>query len=50
MRTVTETLSVPKSQISKRETLDQSLMPPGLLQSLPDREAVELLMYLTDTR
>ena len=50
VRTVTETLSVPKSQISKRETLDQSLMPPGLLQSLPDREAVELLMYLTDTR
>ena len=27
--------------------LEQSLMPPGLLESLPEREMIELLKFLT---
>ena len=48
VRTATETLNVPKSQIASREVSPQSLMPPGLLQALPDRAVIELLMFLTE--
>ena len=47
LRTITENVSVPKSEIKSRETTPQSLMPPGLLEALPEREAVELLKFLT---
>lgn len=47
IRTVTETVNVPKSEIKSREVTPQSLMPPGLLEALPEREAVELLKFLT---
>lgn len=47
MRTVTETVNVPKSEIKSREVTPHSLMPPGLLEALPEREAVELLKFLT---
>lgn len=47
MRTVTETVNVPKSEIKSREVTPQSMMPPGLLEALPEREAVELLKFLT---
>ncbi|MBI5768303.1 MAG: c-type cytochrome [Verrucomicrobia bacterium] len=47
IRTITETISVPKSDIKSREVTPQSMMPPGLLESLPEREAVELLNFLT---
>lgn len=47
IRTITETVSVPKGQIKQRQTLPQSLMPPGLLDALPEREGIELLKYLT---
>ncbi|RYD35852.1 MAG: DUF1080 domain-containing protein, partial [Verrucomicrobiaceae bacterium] len=47
LRTITETVTVPVSAIKEREKLEQSLMPPGLLESLPEREALELLKFLT---
>ena len=47
LRTTTEQVVVAKSDIAKRETSDRSLMPEGLLESLPDREQIELLKYLT---
>jgi len=50
VRTPTETLNVPRSDIAAREVLAQSLMPPGLLDALPEREVVELLMFLAEAR
>jgi putative membrane-bound dehydrogenase-like protein len=47
VRTMTETVNVPKSEIKSREVTPQSLMPAGLLEALPPREAVELLLFLT---
>lgn len=47
VRTMTETVNVPKTDIKSREVTPQSLMPPGLLEALPEREVVELLKYLT---
>ena len=38
---------VPKSEIRQRTLSDRSLMPEGLLESLNDREQIELLKYLT---
>ncbi|HUR56811.1 MAG TPA: hypothetical protein VM029_03820, partial [Opitutaceae bacterium] len=47
VRTMTETLNIPKSELKSRQTTAQSLMPPGLLEALPPREAIELLLFLT---
>ncbi len=47
LRTVTETVTVAKADIAKHEKLAQSLMPPGLLEALPERKAFELLKFLT---
>ncbi len=47
VRTITGSVIVPKSEIKTREKLAQSLMPPGLLEALPERKAIELLKYLT---
>jgi len=47
MRTLTESVSIPKADIKSRETLPQSFMPPGLLEALTEREAIELLKFLT---
>ena len=47
VRTMTETVTIPKTEIKAREVTPQSLMPPGLLEALPEREAVELLKFLT---
>jgi len=46
VRTITDTITVPKSEIKERTKLAQSLMPPGLLEALPERKAIELLKYL----
>lgn len=48
VRTATETVNVPKSQVKQREVLEQSLMPAGLLQTLTEKQVVELLMFLTE--
>ena len=47
VRTMTETVNVPKTEVKSRELTPQSLMPAGLLEALPPREAVELLLFLT---
>jgi putative heme-binding domain-containing protein len=46
LKTLTETVVIPKTDILKRETSDRSLMPEGILESLGDRERIELLKYL----
>ena len=47
LRTTTGPVVVAKADIAKRETSERSLMPEGLLESLPDRERIELLKFLT---
>lgn len=47
VRTMTETVNVPKADLKSREVTTQSLMPAGLLEALPEREALELLLFLT---
>jgi len=44
---MTESVTIPRSEIKERQKSAQSLMPPGLLESLPEREALELLKFLT---
>lgn len=39
--------TVRKADVKKREVLEQSMMPPGLLDTLPEKEVVDLLKYLT---
>lgn len=48
LRTTADQVIIPKADIVKRETSDRSLMPEGLLESLPAREQIELLKYLTE--
>lgn len=47
LRTTAEQVVVPKADIRQRSTSERSLMPEGLLESLNDREQIELLKYLT---
>ena len=49
-RTVTETISVPKAEIKQRQVLQQSFMPEGLLEAMPQREVIELMKFLTSKR
>jgi putative heme-binding domain-containing protein len=46
LRTVMGETIVPKSDIAERATSDKSLMPEGQLESLNDRERLELLKLL----
>ena len=46
MRTVTEPVVVAKSDLKDHQKLAQSLMPPGLLEALPERKVFELLKFL----
>ncbi len=46
IRTITEAVIVPKSEIKERQKLAQSLMPPGLLEAMPERKVIELLKFL----
>lgn len=50
VRTVTETINIPKDQVTERAVMEQSLMPPGLLDTIPEREVIELLMFLSEKR
>jgi hypothetical protein len=47
LRTAAGDNVIAKSDIAKRETSDKSLMPEGLLESLGEREQIELLKFLT---
>lgn len=50
MRTVTETVIVSKADLKERQKLPASLMPPGILEALPERKTLELLKYLLSKR
>jgi len=47
IHTLTEAAVVPKSEIKDRQKFAQSLMPPGLLEAMPERKVIELLKFLT---
>ena len=47
IRTVTDQIVVAREDIVQRTKSEKSLMPEGLLESLTDREQLELLKYLT---
>ena len=47
LRTTTEDLIVRKNEIEKRVTSSESMMPEGLLESLPPDDARDLIAYLT---
>ena len=47
LRTVTGEVTVPKTEIAQRVNSEKSMMPEGLLESLKDREQIELLKFLT---
>ena len=47
VRTVAGKLTIAKDQVQTRQVLPQSMMPPGLLESLPEPEAIALLKFLT---
>lgn len=47
LRTVTGEMVVPKANLRHRAIAEKSLMPEGLLESLNDREQIELLKFLT---
>lgn len=47
IRTTAGETVIPKANITSRATSEKSLMPEGLLESLNDREQIELLKFLT---
>jgi putative heme-binding domain-containing protein len=47
LRSTTGETVVPKANIKQRVTAEKSLMPEGLLESLGEREQIELLKFLT---
>jgi len=47
VRTVAEAVIVARADIKDHQKLPQSLMPPGLLEALPEQKAFELLKFLT---
>lgn len=49
-RTVTDSVIISKADLKSRQKLPVSLMPPGLLEAMPERKALELLKYLLSKR
>ena len=47
LRTISAELVIAKDDVAKRETSAKSLMPEGLLESMSQREQLELLKFLT---
>ena len=47
VRSITGTQSVPKTTIASRTVSPTSMMPPGLLENLPEAEAIDLLKFLS---
>ncbi len=47
IRTVTESVTIPQDTIVSRQVLEQSMMPPALLDSLTEKEVVDLLKFLS---
>lgn len=47
LRTLTDTITLDKKKISKRQLAQHSMMPEGLLDGLNERQRIELIKYLT---
>jgi len=47
IRTLAESVDIPKAEIVTRQVLEQSMMPPGLLESVTKKEVIDLLKFLT---
>jgi putative heme-binding domain-containing protein len=47
LRTITESVTVANEDVKEHQKLAQSLMPPGLLEALPEGKVLELLKFLT---
>lgn len=47
LRTLAGPVTVPAADVAKRETLESSLMPEGILEALSERQVIELLKFLT---
>tara|TARA_B100001964_G_scaffold150838_1_gene166000 strand:+ start:9689 stop:15256 length:5568 start_codon:yes stop_codon:yes gene_type:complete len=47
IRTLTEAVDIPGDGIKSRQVLNQSMMPVGLLDTLPGQEVIDLFRYLT---
>ena len=50
VKTLAETITVPKDSIQKRELSPQSMMPAGLLGGLEEPEVRDLFLYLRQSR
>ena len=46
IRTLTESLTIAKSEIEESRVSENSFMPEGLMKTLNEREKIELLKYL----
>ncbi len=47
VRTMTDTVNIPKTEITGRQVTPNSMMPAGLQDNLTEDEANELLGFLT---
>ena len=47
IQTLTNLVSLPRTDIKKITRMAQSMMPPGLMDTLDETQQVELLKYLT---
>jgi putative heme-binding domain-containing protein len=50
LRTLAESVTVPKMEITKRELSPQSMMPAGLLSGLEEPEVRDLFLYLRQSK
>jgi putative membrane-bound dehydrogenase-like protein len=47
VRTITDNVTIQKDNIANRTVSPASMMPPGLLETLPESEAIDLLKFLS---
>ena len=47
VRTITDSVTIQKDNIANRTVSPASMMPPGLLETLPEAEAIDLLKFLS---
>ena len=47
IRTITESVVIPRSDVASHNISEQSMMPTGLLEALTDSQVVDLLKFLT---
>ena len=47
IRTIVDSVTIPIADIQSRQVLEQSMMPPGLLDTIPQKEAIDLLKFLS---